>query len=69
MIRIRAAAGSALRLLVELVIVVLTGEEQQPEQRRPGGRHSRRGTVPRDWSPLSAEVRRQLAPTFYGASA
>jgi hypothetical protein len=65
MIRIMAAAGSALRLLVELVIVVLTGEEQQPEQR--AGRHSRRGTVPRDWSPLPADVRRQLAPTFYGA--
>lgn len=65
----RTKIGSALRLLAELALVVLLGEEAQPEQRRPGGRHSRPGTVPRDWSPLSAEVRRQLAPTFYGRPA
>lgn len=65
--------GDLLRLLAELVLVVLLGEEAQPERQpepRPaGGRHSRRGTAPRDWSPLSLDVRRTLAPTYYAGRA
>lgn len=64
--RIKNTAAELARLLVELIAVMLTGEEWQPD-RRPPGRHSRRGRqlVPAGWSPLSLEVRRQLAPYHY----
>jgi hypothetical protein len=51
--------------LLRAAWMLLSGELHVPERR---GRHAQAGTAPAGWSPLSADVRRQIAPTFYGGA-